>query len=212
MAARSPIRGGHVRRPPRLTVAQQRLQRAQRGSKNRAARRETVAARHRKIANRRKDFHHKQPANSRPATTCWWWRTSRSPICCAAQSRSPIRTTRGSSSPTAPERSLGSTDQSVTLAGVSSSRYCAPKRKTLGAPGSRSTPGTPPTGVSAAATQHPRIASAKRNSPANAAVTPHRQMNTLHVTSSGLDWPYTPHPRRRRSRRLPAVGEVTWKK
>jgi putative transposase len=44
----------------RLEVAQQRLQRAQRGSNNRVARRETVAARHRKIANRRKDFHHKQ--------------------------------------------------------------------------------------------------------------------------------------------------------
>jgi putative transposase len=44
----------------RLAVAQQRLQRAQRGSHNRVARRQTVAARHRKIANRRKDFHHKQ--------------------------------------------------------------------------------------------------------------------------------------------------------
>jgi putative transposase len=44
----------------RLEVAQQRLQRAQRGSNSRAARREMVAARHRKIANRRKDFHHKQ--------------------------------------------------------------------------------------------------------------------------------------------------------
>ena len=44
----------------RLEAAQQRLQRAARGSKNRVARRETVAARHRKIANRRKDFHHKQ--------------------------------------------------------------------------------------------------------------------------------------------------------
>lgn len=44
----------------RLEAAQQRLQRAQRGSNNRIARRETVAARHRKIANRRKDFHHKQ--------------------------------------------------------------------------------------------------------------------------------------------------------
>ena len=44
----------------RLEVAQQRLQRAKPGSNNRSARRETVAARHRKIANRRKDFHHKQ--------------------------------------------------------------------------------------------------------------------------------------------------------
>ena len=44
----------------RLEVAQRRLQRAKRGSNNRSARRETVAAQHRKIANRRKDFHHKQ--------------------------------------------------------------------------------------------------------------------------------------------------------
>jgi putative transposase len=43
-----------------LAAAQQRLQRAKRGSKNRQRRRETVAARHRKIANQRKDFHHKQ--------------------------------------------------------------------------------------------------------------------------------------------------------
>lgn len=44
----------------RLLLAQQRLQHARRGSSNRVGRRETVAARHRKIANRRKDFHHKQ--------------------------------------------------------------------------------------------------------------------------------------------------------
>jgi len=44
----------------RMEAAQQRLHRAARGSKNRAARRETVAALHRKIAYRRKDFHHKQ--------------------------------------------------------------------------------------------------------------------------------------------------------
>lgn len=43
-----------------LAAAQQRLQRAERGSKNRQRRRETVAARHRKIADQRKDFHHKQ--------------------------------------------------------------------------------------------------------------------------------------------------------
>jgi putative transposase len=43
----------------KLTAAQQRLQRAKRGSKNRERKRETVAAWHRKIANQRKDFHHK---------------------------------------------------------------------------------------------------------------------------------------------------------
>jgi len=44
----------------RLAGAQQRLTRARLGSKNRVRKRETVAARHRKVANRRKDFHHKQ--------------------------------------------------------------------------------------------------------------------------------------------------------
>ncbi|MGH3532842.1 MAG: RNA-guided endonuclease InsQ/TnpB family protein, partial [Mycobacterium sp.] len=44
----------------KLAAAQQRLQRAKRRSKNRDRKRETVAARHRKIANQRKDFHHKQ--------------------------------------------------------------------------------------------------------------------------------------------------------
>jgi putative transposase len=44
----------------RLAAAQQRLQRAKRRSKNRDRKREAVAARHRKIGNQRKDFHHKQ--------------------------------------------------------------------------------------------------------------------------------------------------------
>ena len=42
-----------------LAAAQQRLARAKQGSKNRGRRRETVAARHRKIAHCRRDFHHK---------------------------------------------------------------------------------------------------------------------------------------------------------
>jgi putative transposase len=59
--------GTHVDNPrwgrtaqDKLTTAQQRLARAKRGSYNRAAKRETVGARHRKIANQRKDFHHKR--------------------------------------------------------------------------------------------------------------------------------------------------------
>lgn len=44
----------------KLVAAQRRLQSAHRGSRSRVARRETVGARHRKIANQRKDFHHKQ--------------------------------------------------------------------------------------------------------------------------------------------------------
>jgi putative transposase len=44
----------------KLRAGQQRLQRAKRGSSHCTARRESVGARHRKIANRRKDFHYKQ--------------------------------------------------------------------------------------------------------------------------------------------------------
>jgi putative transposase len=59
--------GEHVSNPrwgraaaDKLVAAQRRLARAKRGSKNRGRRRQTVGARHRKIANQRKDFHHKQ--------------------------------------------------------------------------------------------------------------------------------------------------------
>jgi hypothetical protein len=59
--------GTHIDNPRRgraaadkLAAAQQRLQRAKRRSKDRQRRRETVAARHPKIANPRKDFQHKQ--------------------------------------------------------------------------------------------------------------------------------------------------------
>ncbi|MGH3674515.1 MAG: RNA-guided endonuclease InsQ/TnpB family protein [Mycobacterium sp.] len=59
--------GRHVDNPrwgraagDRLTAAQQRLARAKPGSRNRDRKRETVAARHRKIASQRKDFHHKK--------------------------------------------------------------------------------------------------------------------------------------------------------
>ena len=58
--------GDHMHNPrwartaaARLAAAQQRLARAKPGSNNRGGRRETVAARHRKIANCRRDFHHK---------------------------------------------------------------------------------------------------------------------------------------------------------
>jgi putative transposase len=43
----------------RLAAAHRRLARTKRGSKNRIRQRKTVASRHRKISNQRKDFHHK---------------------------------------------------------------------------------------------------------------------------------------------------------
>jgi putative transposase len=58
--------GEHVESPhytkvgaERMVYAQQSLARKRRGSNNRRAARETVAKRHRKVANERRDFHHK---------------------------------------------------------------------------------------------------------------------------------------------------------
>ena len=191
----------------KLRAGQQRLQRAKRGSNNCTARRESVGARHRKIANRRKDFHHKQARQIAAGYDLIVVEHLR--IANMLRRAKPARTptTMGSSCPIVRGRNPGSIVRSVMLAGASSSRYCAPKRKTLGVSGSRSTHGTLPTSVSAALTQRARIASLKRTSPANAAVTQHRQTNTPHATSLGLDWPSTPHPLRKRSWRPPAVRE-----
>lgn len=184
-------------------MAQQRLQRTKRGPNNRSARRETVAARHRKIANRRKDFHHKQ---ARELVARYDLLAVK-----ALKIANMVRRVKPKPDPDNPgqflpngARAKSGPNRSISDAGwgASSSRYCAPKRKTLGVSGSRSAPGTPPTGVSAAVTQHPKTASAKRNSSANVADTPHRQTNTPHATYSRLVWPYTPHPQRKRSWRL----------
>lgn len=47
-----------------------------------------MAARHRKIASQRKDFHHKQ-ARTLAETTCWWWRIYRSSTRCAGVKPAP---------------------------------------------------------------------------------------------------------------------------
>ena len=190
----STIRAGAAPPAAGLAAAQQRLQRAKRGSKNRA----------RTAGNRRCPApQDRQPAQGLSPQTGPPTRGALRPAggggpadrqhAAAGQTQCPTPTTPGSFCPTVPGRSPGSTEASVTLAGASSSRFCAPKRKTLGAPGLRSTPGTPPTAAKTAVTQHRRTASPKRSSPANAAVTPPRQTNTPHATSCGLDWPFTPH-------------------
>ena len=129
----------------RLAAAQQRLARAKTGSNNRDLRRETVAARHRKIANQRKDFHHKQARElaARYDLIVVEDLTIANMLRRAKPVADPANP--GHYLPNGLGRSPGSTDRSVTLAGASSSRYCAPKRKRLGGLGLRSTPATPPT-------------------------------------------------------------------
>ena len=85
----------------RLTAAQ-RLARAKRRSKNRDRKRETVAARHRKFANRARTSTTNRPAPWSGAMTFWWWRTWRSPTWCGGPNPCPTSTTWGSFCPTVP--------------------------------------------------------------------------------------------------------------
>jgi putative transposase len=179
----------------RLAAAQQRLARAKHRSKNRIRRRETVAARHRKIANQRKDFHHKQARTLVGRYDPLVVEDLQIANMLRRAKPGPDPANRGSFCPTVPGRSPGSIGVSVTLAGVSSSRFCAPKRKMLGAPGLRSTPGTPPTAARNADMQHGKTASPKRTSSASDVRIPLQQMRWPHATYFGLDWPFTPKRR-----------------
>ena len=131
--------------------------------------------------------------------TLWWWRICRSPTWFGALNPCPTQTTPASIWPTGPGRSPGSAGASATRAGVSSSRFCAPKRKMLGVSALRSTPGTPRMAARTVGTQRPRIASRKRCSAAkHAGMDRPRPMNTPHATSYGLDWPFTRKPREKK--------------
>ena len=176
----------------RLVAAQQRLARANRRSRNRDRKRETVAARHRKIANQRKDFHHKQARILVERYDLLVVEDLQIANMLRRAKPVPDPDNPGQYCTTEPGLSPGSTGVSVTLAGASSSRFCAPKRKMLGAPGSKSTPATPPTAAKTAVTQHRPTASHKRTSPASDARIAPRQTNTPHATSCGLDWPFMP--------------------
>ena len=167
-------------------------------SKNRQRRRETVAARHRKIANQRKDFHHKQARKFAAAYDLLVVEDLRIANMLRRAKPVPDPDQPGHSCPMGPGRSPGSAGASVTLAGVSSSRFCAPKRKMLGASGLRSTPGTPPTAARPVGMQHRRIASRKRNFVAALADSLRRPTNTPRVTCYGLDWPFTRKPREKK--------------
>ncbi|EUA72320.1 putative transposase family protein [Mycobacterium xenopi 4042] len=117
-----------------------RLQRAKRRSKNRERKRETVAARHRKIANQRKDFHHKQARTlvarydllAVEGLTITNMLRRAKPV--------PDPDNPASIWPTERPPKVGCREASVTPAGAGSSQYCAPKRKRLGVSGLRSTP------------------------------------------------------------------------
>ena len=117
----------------RLTAAQQRLARAKRRSKSRDRKRETVAARHRKFANQRKDFHHKQ---ARTLVGRYDLLVVEDLVIANMVRRAkpvPDVENLGQFLPNG-ARAKSGLNRSISDAGwASSSRFCAPKRKTLGA-------------------------------------------------------------------------------
>jgi hypothetical protein len=139
-----------------------------------------------------------KPVRWSHAMTYWWWRTYSSSICYGWPNPSRIPTSPGRFSQTVPGQSRGFHGVSVTPAGGGSSLFCAPKRKTLGVHGLRSTPATPPMAARTVGMQPPKTASPKRTSSASDALIAPKQTNTPHAISSGLDWPFTRKPREKK--------------
>ena len=73
----------------------------------------------------------RRPGRSSPATACWSWRTCGSATWSGDRLPVPILTSRAGSGPTGPPPSPACTEASMTRAGLSSCRSCAPKRKRL---------------------------------------------------------------------------------
>ena len=91
----------------RLVAAQQRVQRAKRGSRSGERRRETVAARYRKLLTSVRTFTTGRPGCWSRGMTFWWGRIYRSPTWFGGQSLSPIPRSRGSFCPPVPGRNPG---------------------------------------------------------------------------------------------------------
>jgi transposase len=182
----------------RLAAAQQRLASAKRGSENRERCRETVAARHRKIANQRKDFHHKQA------------RALVERYDLVVVEDLPIANMTRRAKPVADEENPGQflpngaraksgLNRSIGDAGwggfVSILRA---KAEDAGRIWIEVDPRHTSDGCENAGMQPPKTASPSRRSNASDAVIAHRQTNMPHGTSYGPGWPFTPKRREKK--------------
>ena len=181
-----------------LTAAQQRLQRVKRRSRNHERKRETVAARHRKIANQRKDFHHKQARAL----------TARYDLLVAEDLKiaNMLRRAKPVPDPNNPGQFLpngarAKTGLSRSISDAGWGRFVSilrAKAEEAGRTWIEIDPGTPPTAANTVDTQHRRTVSRKRNFVAPLADSLPKPTNTPHGTSSGLDWPFTRKPREKK--------------
>lgn len=162
-----------------------------------------MAARHRKIANQRKDFHHKQARRLVESYAVL--------VVEDLKISNMLRRAKPVPDPDNPgqflnngARAKSGLNRSISDAGwggfVSKLRAKAEDagHVWMGVCGLRSTPGTPPTAARSVDTRPPGTASPKQNSSASDARIALKQMNTLHVTSYGLDWPFTPTRREKK--------------
>ena len=211
--------GEHVDNPrwarkagDRLASAQQRLQRAKRRSRNRDRKRETVAAHHRKVANQRKDFHHKQARRLVESYDLL--------VVEDLQIANMLRRAKPVPDPDNPGqflpnrgRAKSGLSRSISDAGwgrfISILRAKAEEARRIWI---EVDPRHTSDCCETAGTQHRRIASRKGPSNASDARITHRLTNTPHATFYGLDWPFTRKPREkkpaassRRRSHLPAV-------
>jgi putative transposase len=209
--------GAHIDNPRwgrkaanKVEVAHQVLARKTRGSNNRRAARETVAARHRKIANQRRHFHHKTAKALVVEADVFVVEDLKiADMVRRAQPR-PDPGNPGAFLTNAAAAKTGLNRSISDAAGQPSSRSWAPKRKRLDAQSSTSTPGTPPTAAKPVGTPPGRTASARRCSDAGAVGMKPTPTSTPPATSSGLDWPIS-QPTKLREKKLAAsaVREVT---
>jgi putative transposase len=197
--------GQHVDNPrwgraaaKRLARAQQRLARAKPRSHNRDRKRQTVAAQHRKIANQRKDFHHKQARAL----------VARYDLLVVEdlQIINMLRRAKPVADPDQPgaflsngARSKSGLSRSISDAGwgrfISVLRAKAEDagRTWIEVDARHTSDGCENCGYAAAETASP-----KRTSSASDALIAPKQTNTPHAISSGLDWPFTRKPREKK--------------
>jgi putative transposase len=183
----------------RVAAAQQRLARAKRRSKNRDRKRETVAARPRKIANQRKDFQHKQARAL----------VARYDLLVVEDLKiaNMLRRAKPVPDPDNPGQFLpnGASAKRGLSRSISDASWggfisiLRAKAEEAGRIWIVVTPGTPPMAPRTVGTQHRRTASRKRSFVAPDAVMDQRRpTNTPHATSYGLDWPFTRKPREKK--------------
>ncbi len=209
--------GDHVHNPrwartaaAGLAAAQQRLARANRGSNNRGRRRETVAARHRKVANCRRDFHHKTAR--RLVETYDLIAVEDLAIATVVRRPRPVPDPDNPGQ-FLPNGAAAKTGLNLSITDAAWGQFLSILRAKAEDAGRVCGRGRSPAHLrrlrSLRARSHEAIVSPKRYSLVAAVGTVPTPTNTPHATSCGPDWPVTQPTLREKKLAASAVREVT---